>query len=34
MSVVRFHGRIDLKTGTLANMTEGGEGVKDISEEV
>ena len=31
---IKLYGRIDLKTGTLANMTEGGEGVKDISEDV
>ena len=30
---IELYGRIDLKTGTLANMTEGGEGVINVSED-
>lgn len=32
--LIRLIGRLDLKTGTLTNMTGGGEGVSGLSEEI
>ncbi len=31
---IKLYGRIDLKTGILANMTDGGEGIVGLSDEV
>lgn len=31
---IKLYGRIDLGTGTLSNHTSGGEGIKDISEDL
>jgi len=31
---IKFYGRFDLKEGTLVNMTDGGDGILNISDEV
>lgn len=31
--LIKYYGRIDLKTGTLVNLTDGGEGNRNLSQE-
>lgn len=33
IELIKLYGRINLKTGTLANMTDGGEGILNMSKE-